>query len=371
MNLPSRGERESATTTRYTGFFFDPTRVNLIRTANWLPPCLRSLFAFVGLRRLALRRRRRCCTGQLRKLALAHAFHELLHLLAPLEQAIDLVDRHAGALRDPLPPGAVDHLRQGALLRRHRQDDGLNAVHLRLVDLVDALELLAHAGNELDEAADRPHPPDHPVALEEVVEGELALHHPRLELLLLVLLHRLLRALDQREHVAHAQDARRHAVRMEILELVDLLADGDELDRSARHGLPRQRRAAARVAVELREDDAVERDALLEGERHVHGLLTGHRVEDEQHVRRLCDVPDALQLVHQVLVDVESSRGVENDRVRIERRDAVAHDSDRVAAVLAVNGYLNLLAKLLELVDRSRALEVGGDQAGPPSLLAQ
>jgi hypothetical protein len=34
MNLPSRGERESATTTRYTGFFFDPTRVNLIRTAN-------------------------------------------------------------------------------------------------------------------------------------------------------------------------------------------------------------------------------------------------------------------------------------------------------------------------------------------------
>src|SRR5262249_35574767 len=38
MNLPSRGERESATTTRYTGFFFDPTRVNLIRTAKPLPP---------------------------------------------------------------------------------------------------------------------------------------------------------------------------------------------------------------------------------------------------------------------------------------------------------------------------------------------
>src|SRR5213075_3158454 len=41
MNLPSRGERESATTTRYTGFFFDPTRVNLMRTAKPLPPCLR------------------------------------------------------------------------------------------------------------------------------------------------------------------------------------------------------------------------------------------------------------------------------------------------------------------------------------------
>src|SRR5689334_23520430 len=96
MNLPSRGERESATTTRYTGFFFDPTRVNLMRTAKSLPPCLRSLLAFVGLRRLALPRlRRRGRARQLRKLASAHALHELLHLLAALEQPVDLLDARA------------------------------------------------------------------------------------------------------------------------------------------------------------------------------------------------------------------------------------------------------------------------------------
>src|SRR5436189_216659 len=157
MNLPSRGERESATTTRYTGFFFDPTRVNLMRTAKPLPPCLGSLLAFVGFRRLALRRlRRRRGTRQLWKLAAAHALHEL-------------------------------------------------------------------------------------------VEAELALHQPGLHLRLLVRLDSLFRALDEREDVAHAEDARRHPVGMEVLELVDLLADGDQLDRPAGDRLHGQRCPAARV----------------------------------------------------------------------------------------------------------------------------
>src|SRR5215210_1403131 len=109
MNLPSRGERESATTTRYTGFFFDPTRVNLIRTANSLPPCLGSLLTFVGLRCLPLRRclHRSGGTRKLRHLALAHALHELLHLLASLEQAIHFLNRRARALRDAHAPRAV------------------------------------------------------------------------------------------------------------------------------------------------------------------------------------------------------------------------------------------------------------------------
>src|SRR4029453_930435 len=99
MNLPSRGERESATTTRYTGFFFDPTRVNLIRTPKRLPPALLSLLALVGFRRFPSARLR--ITGHLSRrlpsdsaevghLALAHALHQLLHLLAGLEQPVDL-----------------------------------------------------------------------------------------------------------------------------------------------------------------------------------------------------------------------------------------------------------------------------------------
>jgi hypothetical protein len=51
---------------------------------------------------------------------------------------------------------------------------------------------------------------------------------------------------------------------MEVLELVELLADGGELDRLPGDRLHRERRSAARVSVELREDHAVEGDALVE-----------------------------------------------------------------------------------------------------------
>src|SRR3954470_2710026 len=99
MNLPSRGERESATTTRYTGFFFDPTRVNLMRTAKRLPPRLLSLLAFVGFCRFSLpglRRGDRRLSGQsteIGHLAFAHALHELLHLLSRVHQTVHFLHR--------------------------------------------------------------------------------------------------------------------------------------------------------------------------------------------------------------------------------------------------------------------------------------
>src|SRR2546428_14019319 len=101
MNLPSRGERESATTTRYTGFFFDPTRVNLMRTANRLPPRFLSLLAFVGFCRFSLSglrssdRRLSRQGSEIWHLALAHPLHELLHLLARVHQAVHFLDRRA------------------------------------------------------------------------------------------------------------------------------------------------------------------------------------------------------------------------------------------------------------------------------------
>src|SRR5712691_12712948 len=116
MNLPSRGERESATTTRYTGFFFDPTRVNLMRTAKRLPPRFLALLAFVGFCRFSLPRLRssgRRLSGQgaeIRHLALAHAFHELLQLLARVHQTVHFLHRRARSVRDSPAARAVDHL---------------------------------------------------------------------------------------------------------------------------------------------------------------------------------------------------------------------------------------------------------------------
>ena len=51
--------------------------------------------------------------------------------------------------------------------------------------------------------------------------------------------------------------------------------------------------------------------------------------------------------------------------------DPLARGRDRVGALLAEDRDLELAAELLELVDRGRALEVGGDEAGLAALLAQ
>jgi len=65
-----------------------------------------------------------------------------------------------------------------------------------------------------------------------------------------------LHLLDQRQHVAHAEDARGHAVGMESLESIEFLADARELDRLAGDMPHRKRRAAARIAVEFGEHNA-------------------------------------------------------------------------------------------------------------------
>ena len=143
---------------------------------------------------------------QRRHLPLAELLHHLLHLLAGGEELVDLVDRGAAAGRDPPASRPVDHVWDAALGGRHREHDRLDPRHLLLVD-VEPVELLADAGQELEDALDRPHAPQHPVALEEVVKRELAGPHAALHLRLLIFGDNRFGLLDQRQHVAHAQDA--------------------------------------------------------------------------------------------------------------------------------------------------------------------
>ena len=60
-----------------------------------------------------------------------------------------------------------------------------------------------------------------------------------------------------------------------------------QLDRPAGDGAHGERRAAAPVAVDAGEHDAGDADALVEGARHVHGVLAGQGVGDEQDLVRV------------------------------------------------------------------------------------
>ena len=106
-----------------------------------------------------------------------------------------------------------------------------------------------------------------------------------------VLVHGPLGLLDQREHVAHAEDPVGHAVRVEQVEVAELLPRRREDDRAAHHLLHTERGAAAGVAVELGEDHAVEGQRLVEGPGGGHRVLAGHRVDDEERVVRIGPLP--------------------------------------------------------------------------------
>ena len=113
----------------------------------------------------------------------------------------------------------------------------------------------------------------------------------------LILLRELLRAFDdRRSSLTSSTSARTSPMpRMRLAmrsgwnasSAVELLADADELDRLAGDVPHRQRRAAARIAVELGQDDARERQRVAEGARGVDRVLTGHGVDDEQRFDRL------------------------------------------------------------------------------------
>jgi hypothetical protein len=88
-------------------------------------------------------------------------------------------------------------------------------------------------------------------------EREVAREHPLRGVFLgLLLIDDVFEVLHEADDVAHAEDAARHALGAELLELVGGLADAAEAHGRARHLFHAERRAAARVAVELGEHDA-------------------------------------------------------------------------------------------------------------------
>src|SRR6185369_3269554 len=180
-------------------------------------------------------------------------------------------------------------------------------------------------------------------------------------LLGLVLVDVLLEVLHQADDVAEPEDAAREALRTELLEAVERLAHAEELDGLPGDLLDRQRRAAAGVAVELREDEAVEREAPVELGRGLHRVLADHGVADEEDVVGLDARLDLLELRHERVVDREPAGGVVDDDVvllllrllerapaelgRLEPRDVEHRD-------------VELLAEDAELIDGGGAVDV-------------
>src|SRR5665213_2796917 len=245
MTRPSRLERWSATTTLQTGSLRPPTRVNLSLTATFslrsfeerssnLADRVRRRLAGVASALLAHQR------AQVRHASATDLAHQLADLRELLDHLVDGLDTGARAACDAEPPRALDQLRAAALLGCHRQDDRLEAVDLALVDLHPS-HLRADPRQHPEQALHRPHTPHRVDLREEVLEVEVARLELLLELLGVVGVELALGLLDQRQHVAHAEDPLGHAVGVEALEGVESLPCGGEQDRLAGDRAHRQR----------------------------------------------------------------------------------------------------------------------------------
>ena len=193
----------------------------------------------------------------------------------------------------------------------------------------------------------------------------------RLHRSLLVLLDRVLGLLDQAEN-AHAEDARRHPVGVEVLELVELLADRRKLDRLAVTALTESAappRASPSSFVSTTPSNAT---------RSWNASATATAswpVMESRTSSTLCGfaaLPDVCELLHERLVDLETAGGVDDHDIAalgLRLLDAVGGRADRVRP--GEHGNLDLAAKLLELRHGGGPLQVGRDERGADPLLAE
>ena len=132
-------------------------------------------------------------------------------------------------------------------------------------------------------------------------------------------------------------------MRIEILQILDAFADADLEDREGKLVGNGQCNAALGRAIELRHDQSVELERLVELTRLLQTVLPRRRVDDEKgrhgNLRALADdVDDLLELAHKIVGSVQPAGGVDQDEICVILLGAldrlVAH-ARRIAAAFA------------------------------------
>ena len=164
-------------------------------------------------------------------------------------------------------------------------------------------------------------------------------------------------------------------VRVERAQVVETLADADQLHRQAELVGDRDGDPALRRAVELRQRDAGDAGGLAEEARLLEAVLAGGRVDDEERLVRgafeaaLDHAAHLRQLLHQVRLRVQAAGGVDDRDVLAARAgglDGVVGDRGRVGAPCGADEVrLRAIRPDLELLLGGGAPRVGGAEQRP------
>ncbi|GIX62967.1 telomere elongation protein [Babesia caballi] len=305
---------------------------------------------------------------------LAQIAHQALQHLVVVQQDGDVGDLAARAAGNARHARLAQRLRAVQLLVVHRVHDVEEAL-----DAVDAVLLGAGPEDAGGDAGEHGHHLAQRAHLQQVLElvvhvanGELPRGDAVRHLLIVAHVHHLLDGADEAADVAHAQQPRNERLGLELLKVVKVLAVPDENDRRVGGGDRREGAAAARVAVQLGDDDAAHVHGLLESGGLVVASLANVAVHHENHVVGLHGVVYQAHLLEERLLLLVPPGGVDDDDVvlaLLELGDALGGHAHGVGlTVAAEEGDLHLGGVLLQLVEGACAKGVGADERGAPPL---
>ena len=102
---------------------------------------------------------------------------------------------------------------------------------------------------------------------------------------------------------------------MENIDCFHLLTSSDKLDRLCHNRSDTQCRTTACITIKLCQNDTVKIKAVIECLCRIHGILTGHGVNNEECLVGIDGILQSFYLVHHLFINGETTGGIYNNDI--------------------------------------------------------
>ena len=259
------------------------------------------------------------------------------------------------------------------LKRSHREDNSLHALE-GIIIYIHILKSLTHTRNHRGKVLNVTHLLNLLNLVVEILKRELVLSQLLMQLLGLLLVKLLLSLLHKGNNVTHTQNSVCNTLRVEEIQRLHLLTGAHKLNRLVNHRLNRERSTAAGITIQLGKNNAVKIQPLIKGLGCLHSILTGHRVNNKESLRRLNGLLNGSNLLHHLLINRKTAGSIHNNKriaLSLSKRNSILSNLNRILiTLLGIDSNTNLAAQHLQLVNSGRTINVARHKENLKTALA-